>query len=589
MQDSTEVPIRTLLVTVFESIIEVFLLCLAGYILSRAGVTDKATQRKLNVINVSLFTPALLFSKVAFSLTPAKLKEMWIIPLGFVIVTGLSAAVAWALSRALKLKRSQTAFAICAAMFQNSNSLPIALIQSLVIEVPHLKWGEDDTKDQMIGRALAYLVLYSTLGMMLRWSWGVKLLSHADDEAPDVEAAPPPLPAMPQAYLSVQSPEALEPHPGARETDPFFATAHALSQDEIDESHNPSRSMSAHTNSRQRSPSPASFQWTGGPGSAHSMHPPGVVRRGSSQSSHTGTRRPPTRTESGREFWGLPEAPRRQKAIMEEEFGEDSSDEEEEEEEWGGTEASPSLRRRATRPPGTRAGAILETVRTRTKAILKSINAFMTVPMYAALLSIFIALIPPLQAKISQLKPFEQAVRSAGQCSIPVTLVVLGAFFYTPAQSTSGPITLPHDDHPSSPSDTSHNSIGGYFERKLRLLTHRAGGGNSPQPNAYPGENKTVFVAVVSRMIIVPLILLPFIALLAKFDLFEAAEDPVFILSAVLLVSSPPALTLAQITQAASGDAFERLISKTISWSYAVLTPPLTLVYVVIGLMFGRL
>ena len=27
-------------------------------------------------------TPALLFSKVAFSLTPSKLKEMWIIPLG---------------------------------------------------------------------------------------------------------------------------------------------------------------------------------------------------------------------------------------------------------------------------------------------------------------------------------------------------------------------------------------------------------------------------------------------------------------------------------------------------------------------------
>jgi predicted permease len=53
--------------------------------------------------------------------------------------------------------------------------------------------------------------------------------------------------------------------------------------------------------------------------------------------------------------------------------------------------------------------------------------------------------------------------------------------------------------------------------------------------------------------------------------------------------SQPPALTLAQITQAASGDAFERLISKTISWSYAVLTPPLTLFYIFVGLLFGRL
>jgi predicted permease len=45
---------------------------------------------------------------VAFSLTPAKLKEMWIIPLGFVLITGLSALVAWVLARIFKLKRSQT-------------------------------------------------------------------------------------------------------------------------------------------------------------------------------------------------------------------------------------------------------------------------------------------------------------------------------------------------------------------------------------------------------------------------------------------------------------------------------------------------
>lgn len=39
-------------------------------------------------------------------------------------------------------------------------------------------------------------------------------------------------------------------------------------------------------------------------------------------------------------------------------------------------------------------------------------------------------------------------------------------------------------------------------------------------------------------MIIVPLLMLPVIAWLATYDLFRAAEDPVFILSAVLLVSS---------------------------------------------------
>ena len=188
---------------------------------------------------------------------------------------------------------------------------------------------------------------------------------------------------------------------------------------------------------------------------------------------------------------------------------------------------------------------------TRTLGILKHVNAFMTIPMYSALLSIFIALIPPLQAFIGRIKPFEQAIRGAGACSswsirltsfttadffllvtVPVTLVVLGAFFYAPRQAQ--PIALPDDPETDSPSDTSRNSFGGYFERKFRALAQRPKLGT----DAYPGENKTVFVAVISRMIIVPLLMMPILAVIAKYDLFEAAEDPVFILSAVLLVSS---------------------------------------------------
>lgn len=57
-------------------------------------------------------------------------------------------------------------------------------MQSLVVGVDRLKWGHHDTKDQMLGRALSYLTLYSTLGIVLRWSVGVKLLSAADDPEP---------------------------------------------------------------------------------------------------------------------------------------------------------------------------------------------------------------------------------------------------------------------------------------------------------------------------------------------------------------------------------------------------------------------
>jgi len=57
---------------------------------------------------------------------------------------------------------------MAASMFMNSNSLPIALMQSLVLTVHGLKWTPDDNQNAMLGRALTYLVLYSTLGMMVR-------------------------------------------------------------------------------------------------------------------------------------------------------------------------------------------------------------------------------------------------------------------------------------------------------------------------------------------------------------------------------------------------------------------------------------
>lgn len=59
-------------------------------------------------------------------------------------------------------------FVVAAAMFMNSNALPIALMQSLVLSVPDLMWGDDDNKNTMLGRALTYLTMYSTLGMVVR-------------------------------------------------------------------------------------------------------------------------------------------------------------------------------------------------------------------------------------------------------------------------------------------------------------------------------------------------------------------------------------------------------------------------------------
>jgi hypothetical protein len=113
--------------------------------------------------------------------------------------------------------------------------------------------------------------------------------------------------------------------------------------------------------------------------------------------------------------------------------------------------------------------------------------------------------------------------------------------------------------------------------------------GGGAKKEKRPGETTTVAIAVLSRMIITPLLLLPLMAVSSRFDIQAVFADPIFVVSNVLLISSPPALTLAQITQAASGDAFERLISRTIFWAYCIVTPPATIIFVVIGLLLAKL
>jgi hypothetical protein len=80
--------------------------------------------QQLNALNVNFFTPCLLFSKVAFSLSagmgmPAlilptrhlslidEFRELWIIPLFFILISGVSLVVAWILALVFRLNRPQ--------------------------------------------------------------------------------------------------------------------------------------------------------------------------------------------------------------------------------------------------------------------------------------------------------------------------------------------------------------------------------------------------------------------------------------------------------------------------------------------------
>lgn len=208
------------------------------------------------------------------------------------------------------------------------------------------------------------------------------------------------------------------------------------------------------------------------------------------------------------------------------EFG---GDEEEDDEDDEGI-STHRRRRKFTEPASSWQQSYIRRLRNRTYKLWLKLSDFMTVPLWAALLSLIVACIPPLQHALDEhVQPIKGALAMAGNCSVPVTLVVLGAYFYTPPDPSARPDhrTLPSANLPRerSVSSTSHTSlfdnVRDMFSMKRR--THnRAVANSAPQR---PGETKTVIVAVLSRMFITPLLLLPLIALSARFDLQQVFDE----------------------------------------------------------------
>ncbi|KAK0531866.1 hypothetical protein OC842_003482 [Tilletia horrida] len=684
-------PIWELIKVIASSIIEVMLISGVGYILARRGVIDKKTQTKINKLNVSFFTPALLFSKVAFTLNPARLAELYIVPIGFVIITLVSTVGALLLSKVARLSKAQRNFAIACAISPNSNSLPVALMQSLVVTVPQLRWDEagqpKDTKDSMLGRALTYLVLFSTLNQFLRWSIGAKLLSSVEEASYE---------------------EAAAATAAAEEDDLDHEGAYTVSGHYRDEAEQERLIHFDEHDTDQRNGS------GGGDGTASQnptdpIPPPITIRRATGDvangeendnlsPSHVAQRGKPGRTDPRNAAWArsFPNSP------------DDGAPSPPLEDLDDPIEGAPARRR-----------SLLHTLIVRPA---QAVNRFMTMPLWAAIFSLVVALIGPLQRFVDSLEPVVGALKTSGACSIPLTMVVLGSYFYedksaldslgrggiNTAQTAalggtgqngngnghgntsdpqltgirSGESTLvggntgaakrrslpwvrnpwssnPPSEDAGSRSGSASGSLsasGMLSASQSEINTDDGGDGaseagtaagmseggasdgtraqqawakvaernaarnsrkgvasssfsSSPAVPATAGrgatgswreqarqkqmkkmERRTIVVAIASRMLFTPVVLIPTAAWYAVATRYNVMDDPVFITSACLLIGSPPALTLAQITsQNASGNSgFERLISKTIFVSYAILAAPTTIALVLAALLIAQ-
>lgn len=172
---------------VFESVLQVVIIALAGFWSSYAGLLPKNAQKIISAINVDLFTPCLIFSKLAKSLSMAKILEIAVIPLFFAITTGISWFSGRIMARFFLLDKDETNFVVANSIFGNSNSLPVSLTLSLAYTLPGLTWDQipNDSRDNVASRGILYLLIFQQIGQMLRWSWGYNVLLRWSGENPE--------------------------------------------------------------------------------------------------------------------------------------------------------------------------------------------------------------------------------------------------------------------------------------------------------------------------------------------------------------------------------------------------------------------
>lgn len=162
----------------FQATLQTVVVCLFGFFSAKAGLLPPAAQRYISQLNVQVFTPCLIFTKLASSLSLEALVDISVIPVFFAFSTAVTYSCSLLTSRMFGFNKRETNFVTAMGVFGNSNSLPVSLTVSLAYTLPGLEWSDlpNDNADDIASRGILYLLIFQQLGQVLRWSWGYNSL-----------------------------------------------------------------------------------------------------------------------------------------------------------------------------------------------------------------------------------------------------------------------------------------------------------------------------------------------------------------------------------------------------------------------------
>ncbi|KAG9240655.1 auxin efflux carrier [Calycina marina] len=517
-----------LILLVFEAVLEVVCVSLPGYIVARAGMFDADNQKFAANLNVALFTPCLIFTKLASQLTADKLLELAVIPIIFAIQMAVSYTISILVSKAFGFGKRPANFVTAMGVFGNSNSLPISLVISLSQTLKGLHWDKipGDNDDEVSARGILYLLIFQQLGQLVRWSWGYHVLL-APPESYEEEAGGQN--AIIEEGRYSDNPELI---PGLDGNESQHAARNNGSTTSTSfESGGRTPVTNAHYAESFEDDDDANKAFLDTPLN-------GNMFCATTTNGHT--QFPSIRTPNNEyDDSDLPDgikgwAPKAYRYIQHG-FAKVG---------WVISSSVQRLFYSLPHPVQT-FSAKIHNLLTR---FFSGVWEFMNPPLWAMLLAVIVASIPDLQRIFFEEDSFiansvTRAVSQSGGVAVPLILVVLGANL---ARNTLPKETLDPDSE--------ENKIG----------------------------TKLLIASLISRMLLPTIVMAPILALVAKYIPVSIVDDPIFVIVCFLLTGAPSALQLAQICQI--NGVYEGVMSKLLFQSYVIWILPSTLILVMSAL-----
>lgn len=157
----------------FFSVLQIFLVCLAGTWLAHRGVLNARFRGSLSQLIVGLLLPCLLLSKLSVNASAANLLRWIAMPLSALAFVGLGFLVGAIVLLVAQPPRELRRVVSAATVFGNSGYIPYPLVVAIAATAPMFR---DDPN--AAERGMAYVSLYLVCFSPCLWGMGFPFLAH---------------------------------------------------------------------------------------------------------------------------------------------------------------------------------------------------------------------------------------------------------------------------------------------------------------------------------------------------------------------------------------------------------------------------